>query len=96
MDRLREIVRERTGEMSRDIEILKEETNIGDQTELAIKDLDGSTRTVIATVKAKYPHVVHMQYTAKSGKIINMSVAWNKLLLMLVKKGDDENSYLPE
>ena len=96
MDHLREIVRERTGEMFQDIERLKEETNIGDQTKLIIKGPDGSSRTVTATVKAKYPHVVHMQYTAKSGKIINMSVAWNKLLLMLVKKGDDENSYLPE
>lgn len=96
MDHLRDIVRERTGEMFRDIERLKEETNIGDQTELAIKDLDGSSRTVTATVKAKYPHVVYMQYTAKSGRPMNISVAWNKLLLMLEKKGADEDSNLSE
>lgn len=82
--------------MFQDIERLKEETNIGDQTELTIKGPDGSLRTVTATVKAKYPHVVYMQYTAKSGKIINTSFAWNKLLLMLTKKGADEDSYLSE
>lgn len=63
---LREILPHLSGEMSRDVELLKETAKKGDTVALNVKMPDGTPVTVNAVIKAKYPHVVHMQYqTAK-------------------------------
>jgi hypothetical protein len=78
---LREIILPRlSGEMSKDTELLN------------VKMPDGTPTTVSAAIKAKYPHVVHMQYQTARGYTVNTSFAWKKLLMIMLNPNSIEDN----
>jgi hypothetical protein len=89
---LREILPHLSGEMSRDTELLKETAKQGDTVVLNVKTPDGTPVTVNAVIKAKYPHVVHMQYQTAKGYVVNTSFAWKKLLMIMLNPSSIEDN----
>nr|DAX00939.1 MAG TPA: hypothetical protein [Bacteriophage sp.] len=89
---LREILPHLSGEMSRDAELLKETAKQGDTVVLNVKTPDGTLVTVNAVIKAKYPHVVHMQYQTAKGYVVNTSFAWKKLLMIMLNPNNIEDN----
>jgi hypothetical protein len=89
---LREILPHLSGEMSRDAELLKETAKQGDTVVLNVKTPDGTLVTVNAVIKAKYPHVVHMQYQTAKGYTVNTSFAWKKLLMIMLNPSSIEDN----
>jgi hypothetical protein len=89
---LREILPHLSGEMSRDVELLKETAKKGDTVALNVKMPDGTPVTVNAVIKAKYPHVVHMQYQTAKGYVVNTSFAWKKLLMIMLNPNSIEDN----
>jgi hypothetical protein len=89
---LREILPHLSGEMSRDAELLKETAKQGDTALLNVKTPDGTPVTVNAVIKAKYPHVVHMQYQTANGYTVNTSFAWKKLLMIMLNPNSIEDN----
>jgi hypothetical protein len=89
---LREILPHLSGEMSRDTELLKETAKQGDTVVLNVKTPDGTLVTVNAVIKAKYPHVVHMQYQTAKGYVVNTSFAWKKLLMIMLNPSSIEDN----
>nr|DAL39245.1 MAG TPA_asm: hypothetical protein [Bacteriophage sp.] len=89
---LREILPHLSGEMSRDAELLKETAKQGDTVVLNVKTPDGTLVTVNAVIKAKYPHVVHMQYQTAKGYVVNTSFAWKKLLMIMLNPSSIEDN----
>ena len=59
---------------------------------LNIKTPDGTPVTVNAVIKAKYPHVVHMQYQTANGYTVNTSFAWKKLLMIMLNPNNIEDN----
>jgi hypothetical protein len=89
---LREILPHLSGEMSRDVELLKETAKKCDTVALNVKMPDGTPVTVNAVIKAKYPHVVHMQYQTANGYTVNTSFAWKKLLMIMLNPNNIEDN----
>lgn len=89
---LREILPHLSGEMSKDTELLKETAKQGDTVVLNVKMPDGTPTTVNAAIKAKYPHVVHMQYQTANGYTVNKTLAWKKLLMMMLNPNSIEEN----
>lgn len=89
---LREILPHLSGEMSKDTELLKETAKQGDTVALNVKMSDGTPVTVNAVIKAKYPHVVHMQYKTANGYTVNKTLAWKKLLMMMLNPNSIEEN----
>nr|DAW42465.1 MAG TPA: hypothetical protein [Bacteriophage sp.] len=89
---LREILPHLSGEMSRDTELLKKTAKQGDTVVLNVKTPDGTPATVNAAIKAKYPHVVHMQYQTAKGYTVNTSFAWKKLLMIMLNPNNIEGN----
>ena len=89
---LREILPHLSGEMSKDTELLKETAKQGDTVALNVKMPDGTPVTVNAVIKAKYPHVVHMQYQTANGYTVNKTLAWKKLLMMMLNPSSIEDN----
>ena len=90
---LREIILPRlSGEMSKDTELLKETAKQGDIVVLNVKMPDGTPVTVNAAIKAKYPHVVHMQYQTAKGYTVNKTFAWKKLLMIMLNPNNIEDN----
>lgn len=89
---LREILPHLSGEMSEDTELLKETAKQGDTVVLNVKTPDGIPTTVNAVIKAKYPHVVHMQYQTARGYTVNTSFAWKKLLMIMLNPNNIEDN----
>ena len=89
---LREILPHLSGEMSEDTELLKETAKQGDTVVLNVKTPDGTPVTVNAVIKAKYPHVVHMQYQTAKGYTVNTSFAWKKLLMIMLNPNSMEDN----
>lgn len=89
---LREILPHLSGEMSKDTELLKETAKQGDTVVLNVKTPDGTLVTVNAVIKAKYPHVVHMQYQTAKGYTVNTSFAWKKLLMIMLNPNSIEDN----
>lgn len=89
---LREILPHLSGEMSKDTELLKETAKQGDTVVLNVKMPDGTPTTVNAAIKAKYPHVVHMQYQTAKGYTVNKTLAWKKLLMMMLNPNSIEEN----
>lgn len=89
---LREILPHLSGEMSEDTELLKETAKQGDTVVLNVKMPDGTPTTVNAAIKAKYPHVVHMQYQTANGYTVNKTLAWKKLLMMMLNPNSIEEN----
>lgn len=89
---LREILPHLSGEMSKDTELLKETAKQGDTVVLNVKTPDGTLVTVNAVIKAKYPHVVHMQYQTAKGYTVNTSFAWKKLLMIMLNPSSIEDN----
>lgn len=89
---LREILPHLSGEMSKDTELLKEAAKQGDTVVLNVKMPDGTPTTVNAAIKAKYPHVVHMQYQTANGYTVNTSFAWKKLLMIMLNPNNIEDN----
>ena len=89
---LREILPHLSGEMSKDTELLKETAKQGDTVVLDAKMPDGTPTTVNAVIKAKYPHVVHMQYQTANGYTVNKTLAWKKLLMMMLNPNSIEEN----
>ena len=89
---LREILPHLSGEMSEDTELLKETAKQGDTVVLNVKTPDGIPTTVNAVIKAKYPHVAHMQYQTARGYTVNTSFAWKKLLMIMLNPNNIEDN----
>lgn len=89
---LREILPHLSGEMSKDTELLKETAKQGDTVALNVKMPDGTPVTVNAVIKAKYPHVVHMQYQTANGYTVNKTLAWKKLLMIMLNPNSIEDN----
>ena len=89
---LREILPHLSGEMTKDTELLKETAKQGDTVALNVKMPDGTPVTVNAVIKAKYPHVVHMQYQTAKGYTVNKTLAWKKLLMMMLNPNSIEDN----
>nr|DAT56868.1 MAG TPA: hypothetical protein [Bacteriophage sp.] len=89
---LREILPHLSGEMSKDTELLKETAKQGDTVVLNVKTPDGIPTTVNAVIKAKYPHVVHMQYQTANGYTVNKTLAWKKLLMIMLNPSSIEDN----
>ena len=89
---LREILPHLSGEMTKDTELLKETAKQGDTVALNVKMPDGTPVTVNAVIKAKYPHVVHMQYQTANGYTVNKTLAWKKLLMMMLNPNSIEEN----
>lgn len=89
---LREILPHLSGEMTKDTELLKETAKQGDTAALNVKMPDGTPVTVNAVIKAKYPHVVHMQYQTANGYTVNKTLAWKKLLMMMLNPNSIEEN----
>lgn len=89
---LREILPHLSGEMSKDTELLKETAKQGDIVVLNVKMPDGTPTTVSAAIKAKYPHVVHMQYQTANGYTVNKTLAWKKLLMIMLNPSSIEDN----
>lgn len=89
---LREILPHLSGEMSEDTELLKETAKQGDTVVLNVKTPDGTPVTVNAAIKAKYPHVVHLQYQTANGYTVNKTLAWKKLLMIMLNPSSIEDN----
>jgi hypothetical protein len=89
---LREILPHLSGEMSEDTELLKETAKQGDTVVLNVKTPDGTPATVNAVIKAKYPHAVHMQYQTANGYTVNKTLAWKKLLMIMLNPSSIEDN----
>ena len=89
---LREILPHLSGEMSEDTELLKETAKQGDTVVLNVKTPDGMPVMVNAVIKAKYPHVVHMQYQTAKGYTVNKTLAWKKLLMIMLNPNNIEDN----
>ena len=89
---LREVLQHLSGEMTKDTELLKETAKQGDTVVLNVKTPDGTPVTVNAAIKAKYPHVVHMQYQTANGYTVNKTLAWKKLLMIMLNPNSIEDN----
>ena len=89
---LREVLQHLSGEMTKDTELLKETAKQGDTVVLNVKMPDGTPTTVSAAIKAKYPHVVHMQYQTVNGYTVNKTLAWKKLLMIMLNPNSIEDN----
>lgn len=89
---LREVLQHLSGEMTKDTELLKETAKQGDTVVLNVKTPDGTPVAVNAVIKAKYPHVVHMQYQTAKGYTVNKTLAWKKLLMIMLNPNSIEDN----